>query len=123
MRELGNSLLEQGKHDEGREVFRRRWEDARRVLGEEHRVTLENMSAFARVLTEQERYREAETLYRRALEVRTRIYGAEAWPTLRTKRDLAKVLLASGRTSEAERLHAEYEAGMEKLRQSTPTQG
>jgi tetratricopeptide (TPR) repeat protein len=96
--------MQPNRDDEALEIYRRRWENARKHLGEEHRVALETKSGMAAQLIKLGRLTEAEAIYREALTVRQRLYGELHYSTLRSVRALARVLIQQSRSAEAEAL-------------------
>ncbi|MCG6964100.1 MAG: tetratricopeptide repeat protein [Acidobacteria bacterium] len=105
LRCLGWTISEQeNRRSEAEPIYRRRYDDTRRLLGPEHRVTLEAESALASYYLFVGRHHDAEVLYRDALAKRRRVFGEDHPATQRSKRDLAKVLRATGRETEARSL-------------------
>jgi serine/threonine protein kinase len=106
-RELGRVWQGQNKSAEAEQLFRQTLERARRVLGEEHRLTLQLQMSVADTIHDQssERFVEAELLYRQCLQAETQILGEEDEDTLETMDSLAWLLHEwLSKWQEAERL-------------------
>jgi tetratricopeptide (TPR) repeat protein len=83
-------------------------EMSKRVLGDEHRDTLMNMSNLAKTYSRMERLKEAEKLYSQVMDVFNRIYGEEDPEMgLRCMQNLASTYSRMGRWEEAEGLQVQ----------------
>lgn len=105
--ELGHALSHQGQLDPAREILRRASQEATRLLGQEHALTLGALDHLAATETDARRYAEAEALNRRVLDARRRVLGPNHRETLTSLNNLGLSLLNQKRYPEAERLFRE----------------
>ncbi len=103
MTNLAFGLSKQGKYTEAETLHRRTWEIRRRVLDDEHPVTLRSMDHLGLALGSQGKYAEAETLHRQTLEIRRRTLGDQDPLTALSRSHLGDCLTRMGRYDEAER--------------------
>jgi serine/threonine protein kinase/Flp pilus assembly protein TadD len=102
---IGYTYLELGRFERAEPQLVRAIEIRKRVLGEEHPLTLLSMNNLAILYRKQDRYQEAERLYGTTLEGRKRALGEGHPDTLRTMNNLAVLYGFQGRYAEAERLY------------------
>jgi serine/threonine protein kinase len=113
--EVGRELAKLHRHAEAEPMLRDALARARRVLGDEHPVTLTCASGLAMTLRMQERFAEAEPLYRSALEAHRRVHGPHSEQTARALNSLAVLMNTQLRAAEAEPLYRESLAIRAKL--------
>ena len=101
---LGNALLDQGKHSDAEAVLRDTLERQRAVLGPEHEDTLHTATNLATSLQKQRKDAEAEPLVRATLAIQQRTLGDGHIDTLYTATNLAVLLSNFGQHTEAEAL-------------------
>jgi non-specific serine/threonine protein kinase/serine/threonine-protein kinase len=105
---LVHALINQGtpdKLEETRSLAGQCLEISRRVLGEDHPVTVKALCSSADLLSHQGKHDEAERVCRQVLEVRRRDLGAEHRLTLQVMNSLAVELLFREQFLEAETLY------------------
>jgi len=85
-------------------LARQTWQARARVLGPEHRDTLDSMDTYALALQESARIEEAIALFQDCLRTRRRVLGADHEDTLNSMNNLAVVVASLGRWSEANSL-------------------
>src|SRR5262249_1639086 len=95
----------QGKYKEAEEFYRESLEPKRRVLGNLHRNTLNNLNNLGDLLRRQGKYEEAEVLLREALVGLKETAGEDHPDTLLCTCNLANLMDARGKYEEAESLH------------------
>lgn len=101
MTRLGQSLNQQGKHDEAEKLCRQALRAYEERCGIEDFRTTWSMEHLGKVLLHQNKLSEAEELSRKVVEIRTKIGGEEDQDTLAAFRDLADVLWKQKRFEEA----------------------
>ncbi len=95
------------RFDEAEQLFEKVLKTRRRVQGEEHPHTLDDLSNLATVLRAQRRYKQAEPLFVESLELKKRILGSEHPNTRASMEALARLYAELGRYDEAEPLFEE----------------
>ena len=103
--EIADLLLAQGKFSDFEKLFRSVIEVRTRVLGPEHRDTLDSRHRLIYALNRQTKYAEAEAEARQVLRLREKILGAEDADTLVSRYNLADTLVDQGKNAEAEELY------------------
>jgi non-specific serine/threonine protein kinase/serine/threonine-protein kinase len=101
---IGDTYRDLGLYPEAQRHVERALDLRRRVMGENHPVTLTAMNSLALLLRDQGKYAEAEPLFTKALDARRRALGEEHADTLDSMRSLAVLYLAKGAYSNAEAL-------------------
>jgi serine/threonine protein kinase/cell division protein ZapA (FtsZ GTPase activity inhibitor) len=91
-----------GLYDAAMPLQRRVLATRRRVLGEEHRDTLESINDMGELLQVQGKLTEAEPYFREALAKRRRVLGDDDRDTLHSIRNMGMLLDAQSKLSEAE---------------------
>jgi len=104
---MGNVYRNLGLYPEAEELLAQALEGRKRVLGRNHRETLESRADLVRLYLKQGRYDEAEAPSLAVLTVRRQTLGAEHPDTLTALNDLALVYELQGRYDEAEPLYLE----------------
>ena len=104
----------QGLYIQAEEMIRGSISARRRILGREHRGTLDGVSILALVLQYQGKYEEADQMNRRALEGYEKALGKEHPSTLTSVGNLALVLRYQGKYEEAEQMNRRALEGHEK---------
>ncbi|MGN9806255.1 tetratricopeptide repeat protein [Micromonospora sp. L32] len=102
---LGVYLLERGEYGPSRRWLERAAAERRRVLGEEHPMTLTSMNNLAIVVSRMGELAEARRLHEQVLQQRRRVLGEEHPTTVISMGNLAAVLSDMGELAEARRLH------------------
>jgi tetratricopeptide (TPR) repeat protein len=97
----------QGQYAEAERIEREVLGVKRRVLGEEHPVTLTSAGNLAHSLSRQRKYAAAERIEREVLGVQRRVLGDEHPDTLASAGNLAGSLFGQGKHAEAERIERE----------------
>lgn len=104
-RTIGWTFLELGLYDRAEQELDEAIRLRTKVLGPEHRDTLNAINARGRVLYKQGRYEEAERIHRHIWDVLKRRFGEQDEDALWSMYNLAKALEKQGKLEEAERLH------------------
>lgn len=99
---LGQLYLEKGQLEDAERVTRDALDRARRVLGNEHRETLNYVNNLAMVERRLGKTAEAEALYREGYEVSRRVLGPTTLMTLISMLNLATFYSKTGRCAEQE---------------------
>jgi serine/threonine protein kinase/tetratricopeptide (TPR) repeat protein len=89
---------------DGEQLAKDTWEARGRVLGPEHRDTLDSMDTYASALSNLGRLDESEALTRQCWELRRRAFGPEDSQTLMSHGNLGYQLIENGKFAEAEKL-------------------
>jgi eukaryotic-like serine/threonine-protein kinase len=93
-----------GRYDEAGPLQERALETRRKVLGPEHKDTLNSMDDMGVLLQYQGKLTEAESYLRQTLEIRRRLLGRDNLETLDSMDSLGMLLFAQGKLAEAEPL-------------------
>lgn len=101
----GCILGQQKKYVEAEAIFWQTLKAKERLLGKEHKETLQSAYRLACLLSQQTKYQEAEAIHRRTLETRGRVLGKEHVDTLKSSYRLGCVLRLQGKYEEAEAIH------------------
>ncbi len=101
---LATVLRWEAKPDEARAMAEQALADARRTLGDAHKITLTAMEVIAGCYHDKQDLVVAETRYREAIEAASRSLGATHEVTLTMKSNLANVLGDAGKYEEAEQI-------------------
>lgn len=101
---MAECLMFKGRYNIASIAFSHLVETLRRILGEDHEQTLENMANLVLTYSAQGQWKRAEKELRRIIEVKTRIEGEGCLSLMRTKSDLAILFLKQERFAEAEKL-------------------
>jgi tetratricopeptide (TPR) repeat protein len=105
-----------GRHDKAEENLAPATATSRRVLGQEHPITLQCANALVVLRSKQKRFDEAEALFTETWEGRRRKLGEDHPDTLESLHDFGVMRLEQGRHEQAEtRLRAAYEGQSKKL--------
>jgi tetratricopeptide (TPR) repeat protein len=104
MNNLAGVLHDQQKHEEAEELFRRVVEGRRRVLGNDHSMTVTAVQNLADVLSEHGNPAEAAPLWKEAYETSLRLHGPDESGTMFGLQRYAQTLADLGRHAEAEPL-------------------
>ncbi|MBZ5637302.1 MAG: tetratricopeptide repeat protein [Acidobacteriia bacterium] len=121
---LGQVYLEQGRLKDAERVTGDALARARRVLGNEHKETLNYVNNLAMVERRLGNTAQAEPLYREAYEASRRIFGAETLTTLISMSNLATFYAKTGRCVEQEAfLNRTVELSRKFAPPDTPTLG
>jgi eukaryotic-like serine/threonine-protein kinase len=107
MHVMGDVYDELGLYPRAQSLQQQSVDIRRRVLGPEHRDTLQSMNSLASVLAREGHYAEAEKLDREVLDNRRRVLGPEHSDTLISMSNLANDLWAEGHYVESEKLDRE----------------
>ena len=100
-------LHKEGKWKKAEEMYRQVLDVRRRVLGEDHPITLGSKNNLAAILHSQGKWQEAEEMHRQVLDVRRRVLGEEHPDTFSSKNNLAYVLQSQGKWQEAEEMRGQ----------------
>jgi tetratricopeptide (TPR) repeat protein len=98
---IGSTYLDLGSLTEAQRELERAVDVRRRLLGEQHKDTLESLSWLANVLQEQGRYSQAEALHTDILAIQRRTLGEQHRETLSGMNSLASVFRSEGKYSQA----------------------
>jgi tetratricopeptide (TPR) repeat protein len=112
---LAFALREFGRADEAEDLLRRKIEDCRRELGDDHEHTLWALSTLASHLANEGRIEEAEGLLRETREHFAPVLGQESYWVLYLSRDIAGIHLRRGELDEAERLYRQVLEGRRRV--------
>ncbi|MFL5327280.1 MAG: tetratricopeptide repeat protein [Gemmataceae bacterium] len=104
---LAQRYMDLGMYDAAFPLEQKALESRRRVLGEEHPLTLIAINNMGWLLHEQGKFAEAESHYREALEKRRRVLSVDHPDTLATINNVAEVLKDQGKFNEAEKHYRE----------------
>ncbi len=104
---FGSCLYEDGRWNEAEVSLTQVMEARKRVLGVEHRNTLNSMNNLALTYNEQGRWKEAEELNMQDFEARKRVLGVEHPDTLTSMNNLALTYWKQGRWKKAEELEVQ----------------
>ncbi|HKE92859.1 MAG TPA: serine/threonine-protein kinase [Povalibacter sp.] len=104
---LVSNLVVRGKLDEAEPLAVATLATQRRILGEEHRDSLESASNLASIYHQQGRYAAAAEIFERTLAIEKRVLGPDDRETLTTMNNLALSLRNQGELERAAKLHAE----------------
>ncbi len=105
--EIADLLVAQGKYSDAEKLFRSVIEERARVLGPEHRDTLDSRHRLIYPLARQARFAEAEAEARQVLKLREKVLGPEEVDTLVSRYNLAETLIDQGKYAETETLYRE----------------
>ncbi len=103
---MGSTYLDLGSLAEAQRELERAVDIRRRLLGEQHKDTLESLNWLANVLQEQGKYPQAEALRANILAVQRRVLGDQHKETLASMNSLASVYRSEGKYTQAEALAA-----------------
>jgi eukaryotic-like serine/threonine-protein kinase len=121
---LGQVYLEQGRLVDAERVTGDALGRARRVLGNEHKETLNYVNNLGIIERRLGKMAEAESLYREAFDVSLRLFGAETLTTLISMSNLATFYVKAGRCAEQESfLDRTVEISRKHAPPETPTLG
>ncbi|WYZ42301.1 hypothetical protein EsH8_V_001196 [Colletotrichum jinshuiense] len=112
---IADVLLSKNSYKEDERFYRRSVESLKRVLGEEHKDTLDAIHRLAFTLYYQNKYKEAEQVYRQALDGRKRVLGEEHKDTLHTIHSVAGTLYCQGKYKEAEQVYRQALIGRKRV--------
>jgi TolA-binding protein len=114
--ELACMLYDQVKYDEAEPLFRQSIQQREKVLGTEHRDTLDSQYWLAKTLYRQQKYDEVEQLFRQLVQQREKLLGPKHKDTLNSKYWLARTLCQQqGKSDEAEQLLRQLVQQREKV--------
>ena len=102
---IGATYMDLGHSAEAMQQVERALELRRRVLGEQHRETLDTINRLGEGYWAQGQYPRAEQLYTKALDLQRRTLGAEDRDTLQTMANLAELYSDQGKYPQAEALY------------------
>jgi tetratricopeptide (TPR) repeat protein len=74
---LASIYEEQGRYEDAEAFYVKTLEGRQRVLGGEHRETLDSMTKLASLYCKRDRYDEAKALLNKALEIGRRVFGID----------------------------------------------
>jgi tetratricopeptide (TPR) repeat protein/tRNA A-37 threonylcarbamoyl transferase component Bud32 len=94
---IGSTYLDLGSLTEAQRELERAVDVRRRLLGEQHKDTLESLNSLANVLQEQGRYPQAEALNTEILAIERRTLGDQHRDTLSGMNSLASVFRSEGK--------------------------
>ncbi len=100
-------VIGSGRYAEAEPLILETWKGEQRLLGAEHRDTLDSMEGYQVVLSETGRLREAEQIARQVLQISERALGLDAKQTIDALRNLSGSVSLLGKHAEAERLAQE----------------
>jgi serine/threonine protein kinase len=103
------------RFEEAETLSRETWEGRKRVLGPEHRDTLDTLSAYIVALGHQGKAEQAEPLARQALEMSERVLGLDDHQTLVALGNIAFVLANRGDFAQAEHYQREAVTRSQRL--------
>jgi tetratricopeptide (TPR) repeat protein len=122
MNNLGLLLQDQKKYSDAEGMHRETLKLHRKVLGQEHPITLLSMGNLALTLSYEKKYNEAEKVTRENLALKEKVLGREHPSTLTALGNLEFVLESQGKYSDAEAMHREALARKEEtLGQNHPS--
>jgi len=104
---LGLTYLDLYTPDDAGPHLLKAMETRRRILGDDHRDTLQSMFNFGKFLGHVPRFKEAEVHLRETLDAQRRVLGPDHVDTLQTQVLLAKVLFAQGKRKDGEALFSQ----------------
>jgi len=101
---MGNTYTELGQYPQAEQQLERAFDLRHRILGDEHRDTLDTLNDLALLYFEQGKYAQAEPLSSKVLEIERRVLGEEHPDTLEAMGNLATLYLYEGKYAQAEPL-------------------
>lgn len=99
---LGVALYQQQKYQEAEEAFRQAVQGREKMLGKEHKATLNSIHLLGLTLHQQREHQEAEEVLRQAVQGREKVLGKEHEDTLDSKYSLGLTLYEQQKHHEAE---------------------
>ncbi|KAK4164715.1 phosphorylase superfamily [Cladorrhinum sp. PSN259] len=112
---IAESYSEIAKYEEAERIYRQALELKEKVLGREHRSTLDSMNNLGLVLQNQGKYEEGEQIHRQALKLKEEVLGREHPSTLDSIDNLGIMLRRQGKYKEAEQMHRQALSLYEKV--------